>query len=98
MIWTQYLNLLKKIEHTSNSSLSTDNFFSVAIKEVKSKGNPNVSYNIKKSFKIKIVYNKNFSRGMSSSIILGLKNINKKSKGVLVCLSDMPKIKMLKWE
>jgi len=54
----------------------------------------NVSYNIKKSFKIKIVYNKNFSRGMSSSIILGLKNINKKSKGVLVCLSDMPKIKM----
>ena len=42
--------------------------------------------------KIAIVNNKYFKRGMASSIKVGLGNLNKKSKGFLICLSDMPKI------
>ena len=43
--------------------------------------------------KIKIVYNKNFKKGMSSTILTGINNLNKDSTGFLICLSDMPKIK-----
>ena len=44
--------------------------------------------------KVKIVYNKNFKKGMSTSIKIGIKNLNKKSKGFLVCLGDMPKVSL----
>jgi molybdenum cofactor cytidylyltransferase len=43
--------------------------------------------------KIKVIFNKNYKRGMASSILIGLKKINKSSHGFMVCLSDMPKIK-----
>lgn len=43
--------------------------------------------------KIKVIFNKNYKRGMASSILTGLKKINKSSHGFMVCLSDMPKIK-----
>ena len=43
--------------------------------------------------KIKVVFNKNYKKGMASSILTGLRKINKNSNGFMVCLSDMPKIK-----
>ena len=45
-----------------------------------------------KSKKINIVINKNYKKGMSSSIKTGLKKIPKNSKGFLIVLGDMPNI------
>ena len=42
---------------------------------------------------IKIIVNKNFKEGISSSIKKGIKNVNFKSKGALICLGDMPLIR-----
>ena len=41
----------------------------------------------------KIIFNEEYYKGMSSSIIKGIQSINPKSKGVMVCLGDMPKVK-----
>ena len=49
----------------------------------------------KKSKKITFIKNKNFKKGMSSSIKLGLKKISKKDKGFIIVQSDMPFIKTL---
>jgi len=46
-----------------------------------------------KSKKINFVINKNYKKGMSSSIKSGLKKINKKNKGFIIAQSDMPFIK-----
>jgi molybdenum cofactor cytidylyltransferase len=43
--------------------------------------------------KVQVLYNKNYKKGMSTSIKEGLKKIKKPTKGFLICLSDMPKIK-----
>ena len=48
---------------------------------------------IKNNKKILFVINKNFKTGMSSSIKVGLKKINKKDKGFIILQSDMPFIK-----
>jgi len=48
-----------------------------------------------KSKKINFVINKNYKGGISSSIKLGIKKINKKNKGFMVVQSDMPFIKTL---
>ena len=45
-----------------------------------------------KSKKINFVINKNYKKGMSSSIKTGLKKIPKNSKGFLIVLGDMPNI------
>jgi len=45
---------------------------------------------ILKSKKIKLIINKNYKKGISSSIKTGLKKINKKSKGFIIVQSDMP--------
>ena len=45
-----------------------------------------------KSKKINFVINKNYRKGMSSSIKAGLKKIPKNSKGFLIVLGDMPNI------
>lgn len=42
--------------------------------------------------KIKIVINKNYSTGMSSSIKLGVKNLSRLSNAFFICLADMPLI------
>ena len=39
------------------------------------------------------VVNKNFKQGISTSIMTGLKKINKKDKGFVIIQSDMPFIK-----
>jgi len=44
--------------------------------------------NLKKSFKI--IYNENYERGISSSIIKGISEINKKSDSVMIYLADQP--------
>ena len=48
---------------------------------------------IKNNKKLKFIINKNYKRGMSSSIRTGLKKINKKDKGFIIFQSDMPFVK-----
>ena len=48
---------------------------------------------IKKNKKIIFTYNKNYQKGMASSIKNGLKKISKKDKGFIVAQSDMPFVK-----
>jgi len=48
---------------------------------------------IKKNNKIIFIYNKNYKKGMASSIKTGLKKISKNDKGFIIAQSDMPFIK-----
>ena len=48
---------------------------------------------IKKDKKIIFTYNKNYKKGMASSIKIGLKKISKNDKGFIVAQSDMPFVK-----
>ena len=48
---------------------------------------------ILKSKKISLVINKNYKKGMSTSIKLGLTNITKNNKGFMIVQSDMPFIR-----
>ena len=48
---------------------------------------------IKKNKKIIFTYNKNYKKGMSSSIKIGLKKISKNDKGFIIAQSDMPFVK-----
>ena len=48
---------------------------------------------IKKNKKIIFTYNKNYKKGMASSIKKGLKKISKNDKGFIVAQSDMPFVK-----
>ena len=49
---------------------------------------------IKKNKKIIFTYNKNYKKGMASSIKIGLKKISKNDKGFIVAQSDMPFVKL----
>jgi|TARA_B110000116_G_scaffold202107_1_gene177167 molybdenum cofactor cytidylyltransferase len=55
--------------------------------------NKSVKKIIKRNKKFIIIINKNFKRGMASSIKAGLKKILKKDKGFIIAQSDMPYIK-----
>ena len=48
---------------------------------------------IKKNKKNIFIYNKNFKKGMASSIKVGLRKITKNDKGFIIAQSDMPFIK-----
>ena len=48
---------------------------------------------IKKNKKISFVINKNYKKGMSTSIKCGLNKISKKNKGFIIVQSDMPFIR-----
>ena len=48
---------------------------------------------IKKNKKIIFTYNKNYKKGMASSIKIGLKKISKNDKGFIIAQSDMPFVK-----
>ena len=48
---------------------------------------------IKKNNKNIFTYNKEYKKGMASSIKVGLKKLNKKDKGFIIVQSDMPFIK-----
>ena len=48
---------------------------------------------IKKDKKIIFTYNKNYKKGMASSIKIGLKKISKNDKGFIIAQSDMPFVK-----
>ena len=54
----------------------------------------NITSQILKNTTFKIINNKNYLKGMSTSIVAGVKLINLSSKGVMVCLADMPLIKV----
>jgi len=47
---------------------------------------------IEKNIKIKLVYNKDFKSGTSSSIKIGLNHISSKAKAFFICHGDMPKV------
>ncbi len=51
-----------------------------------------VKKKINKNKKIKFVINRNYTRGISSSIKCGLKKISNKSDGFIIVQADMPKI------
>ena len=48
---------------------------------------------IKKNKKIIFTYNKNYKKGMASSIKMGLKKVSKNDDGFIVAQSDMPFVK-----
>ena len=48
---------------------------------------------IKKNKKIIFTYNKNYKKGIASSIKIGLKKISKNDKGFIIAQSDMPFVK-----
>ena len=50
---------------------------------------------IKKNKKNIFIYNKNFKKGMASSIKVGLRKITKNDKGFIIVQSDMPFIKVV---
>ena len=43
---------------------------------------------------VKIIYNANYGKGLTSSIQAGVLACNKNTKGYLICLSDMPFVKI----
>ena len=47
---------------------------------------------IDKNEKIKFVFNKDFEKGMATSIKAGVKNLSKKTDAFFICLGDMPMI------
>ncbi len=49
---------------------------------------------IKKNKKIIFTYNKNYKKGMASSIKMGLKKVSKNDQGFIVAQSDMPFVKL----
>ena len=49
---------------------------------------------IKKNKKIIFTYNKNYKKGMASSIKMGLKKVSKNDDGFIVAQSDMPFVKL----
>ncbi len=49
---------------------------------------------IKKNKKIIFTYNKNYKKGMASSIKMGLKKVSKNDNGFIVAQSDMPFVKL----
>jgi len=49
---------------------------------------------IKKNKKIIFTYNKNYKKGMASSIKMGLKKVSKNDHGFIVAQSDMPFVKL----
>ena len=49
---------------------------------------------INKNKKIIFTYNKNYKKGMASSIKMGLKKVSKNDKGFIVAQSDMPFVKL----
>jgi molybdenum cofactor cytidylyltransferase len=55
--------------------------------------NKDVKKVIRKSRKLIFVTNKNYKKGMSSSIKIGLKKVSKQDKGFVIVQSDMPYIK-----
>ena len=56
--------------------------------------NKEVKKVIRKNKKLIFVTNKNFKKGMASSIKIGLKKVSKKDKGFIIVQSDMPYIKI----
>ncbi len=49
---------------------------------------------IKKNKKIIFTYNKNYKKGMASSIKMGLKKVSKNDDGFIIAQSDMPFVKL----
>ena len=54
----------------------------------------NITSQILKNTTLKIINNTDYLKGMSTSIVAGIKLINWSSEGVMVCLADMPLIKV----
>lgn len=87
--------LMKKIKGKPLIQHSINNLLGSAVDEIViilGYENKTVQSIIKKNKKIKIVFNKNYKNGISTSIKVGIKNISSKSNSFFVCLADMPNI------
>ena len=87
--------LMKKVKGKPLIQHSINNLLGSAVDEIViilGYENKTVQSIIKKNKKIKIVFNKNYKNGISTSIKVGIKNISSKSNSFFVCLADMPNI------
>jgi len=87
--------LIKKINDVPLISHSVKNILSSSVDEliiVLGHERKIVQKFIQKSNKIKLVFNKNFTTGMSSSIKVGLNELSEKTDAFFICLGDMPMI------
>ena len=85
--------LTKKINGVSLIKHSLQNILNSSIQEIIIVlGNEKeiIEKLIDKNNKIKIVFNNNFKKGMSSSIKTGLKFLSKETHAFFICLGDMP--------
>jgi len=88
--------LIKKIQGVPTIKHSINNILASYIDEliiVLGYQKEIVEKHIDKNKKIKIVFNKNYKSGMSSSIKAGLNKLSIKTKSFFICLGDMPMIK-----
>tara|TARA_Y100000590_G_scaffold213416_1_gene241871 strand:+ start:20648 stop:21238 length:591 start_codon:yes stop_codon:yes gene_type:complete len=87
--------LTKKINGVSLIKHSLQNILNSSIQEIIIVlGNEKeiIEKLIDKNNKIKIVFNNNFKKGMSSSIKTGLKFLSKETHAFFICLGDMPTV------
>ena len=87
--------LIKKIKGTSLIQHSIKNILSSSINElivVLGHQKEIIEKLVNKDKKIKIVFNKDYENGMSSSIKLGLNHLSKRNKYFFICLGDMPMV------
>ena len=87
--------LTKKIQGTPLIKRSVQNILDSSVQEliiVLGYQKEIIEKLIDKNEKIKIVFNKNFESGMSSSIKTGLNNLSEKTEAFFICLGDMPMV------
>ena len=87
--------LTKEIQGTPLIKLSVKNIIASSIDEliiVLGHQKEIIEKLIDKNEKIKFVFNKNFEKGMASSIKIGLNNLSEKTEAFFICLGDMPMV------
>ena len=87
--------LIRKIRDVPLIKLSVKNILASSIDEliiVLGHQKEIIEKLIDKNKKIKLVFNKNFEKGMSSSIKIGLNNLSEKTEVFFICLGDMPMV------
>ena len=87
--------LIRKIRGVPLIKLSVKNILASSIEEliiVLGYQKEIIEKLIDKNEKIKFVFNKNFEKGMASSIKIGLNNLSEKTEAFFICLGDMPMV------
>jgi len=87
--------LIKKIQGIPLIKLSVKNILASSISElviVLGHQKEIIEKLIDENKKIKIVFNKDFEKGMATSIKTGIKNLSKETEAFFICLGDMPMV------